>query len=163
MEIIKATKADIPKMRKILDHGREIQLAAGVNQWPEGYPSKELMLEDIERDAAYVCLDDEDEMVGVASIFTDPDPTYFEIEGEWLNDASYATIHRIATNGKIKGVGQFMIQWVQERHKNVRIDTHKDNTGMKYVLKKLGFENTGVIYIDNGEARDAYHYVKKQQ
>lgn len=163
MKIIKATEEDIPKMRGILDHGREIQLEAGVNQWAEGYPSKELMREDIEREAAYLCLDADNEPVGAASVFTEPDPTYFEIEGEWLNDAPYATIHRIATNGKIKGVGQFMIQWVQERHENVRIDTHKDNAAMKYVLEKLGFEYTGVIYIDNGEARDAYHYVKTQK
>lgn len=162
MKIIKATKEDIPEMRKVLNHGREIQLAAGVIQWAEGYPSKELMLEDIDREAAYVCLSDAGEMVGVASVFTEPDPTYFEIEGEWLNDAPYATIHRIATNEKIKGVGQFMIQWVQENHGNVRIDTHADNKAMKYVLQKLGFEYTGVIYIENGEARDAYHYVSIQ-
>lgn len=160
MRIIRATKKDVPVMREILDHGRQIQLTAGVEQWAEGYPSKTLMLEDIERNAAYLCLDDTDEAVGVASIFTEPDPTYFEIEGEWLNNAPYATIHRIATNSKIKGVGQYMIQWVQKNHQNVRIDTHADNAAMKHVLEKLGFDYTGVIYIENGEARDAYHYVK---
>lgn len=160
MKIIQATKEDIPVMRKILDHGRQIQLAAGVDQWAEGYPAKELMLEDIKKEAAYLCLDDADEAVGVASVFTEPDPTYAEIKGEWLNDTPYATIHRIASSGKLKSVGQYMIQWVQKNHTNVRIDTHADNAGMKHVLEKLGFEYTGVIYIENGEARDAYHYVK---
>jgi RimJ/RimL family protein N-acetyltransferase len=163
MKIIKATKEDIPTMRKIFNHGRKIQLAAGVNQWAEGYPAKELILEDIKREAAYLCFSEAEEVVGVASVFTEPDPTYFEIEGQWLNDEPYATIHRIATNGEMKGVGQFMIQWVQENHENVRIDTHKDNAAMKHVLQKLGFVYTGVIYIENGEARDAYHYVKTQK
>lgn len=160
MQIRQATEKDIPVMREVLNHGRQIQLEAGVIQWAEGYPSDELMLEDIERQAAYVCLNEENDIVGVASVFTDPDPTYFEIEGEWLNDAPYATVHRIATNGQIKGVGQYLLRWVQENHDNIRIDTHADNAGMKHILEKLGFKYTGVIYIENGEARDAYHYVK---
>ncbi len=31
------------------------------------------------------------------------DPTYQQIDGAWLNDQPYGTIHRIAGNGKIKG------------------------------------------------------------
>ena len=162
MQIRKATKEDIPKMREIFDYGREVQLKTGnVNQWAKGYPADELILEDIQREAAHVCLDDEGDMIGVLSVFTDPDPTYKEIEGEWLNDAPYATIHRIASSGKVKGVGQKCIQWVQENFDNVRIDTHDENEPMKYILDKLGFEYCGVIYLENGDPRNAYHYVKK--
>lgn len=159
MEIRLATEKDIPVMREVYNYGRDIQLKAGVIQWEKGYPSQELIVEDIEREAAYVCLNGEGDIVAVASVFIEPDPTYFEIEGAWLNDEPYATIHRIATNGQEKGVGQYILRWVQENHKNVRIDTHADNASMKYILSKLGFEYTGVIYIENGEARDAYHYV----
>lgn len=72
-------------------------------------------------------------------------------------------MHRIASNGKEKGVGQNLLKWVQERHSNIRIDTHKDNQPMKHILKKLGFQFTGVIKIENGEFRDAYHYVRKEE
>lgn len=114
----------------------------------------------MEKGAAHVCESDQGEIMAVLSVFTEPDPTYYEIEGQWLNDEPYTTIHRIATSGVVKGVGQYCLQWVQERSENVRIDTHKDNAPMKYVLEKLGFAYCGVIYLDNGDPRDAYHYTK---
>ena len=60
---------------------------------------------------------------------------------------------------KKKVLANIFYDGLQENHKNVRIDTHADNASMKYILSKLGFEYTGVIYIENGEVRDAYHYV----
>src|SRR5690554_6807633 len=99
MEIRLATEKDIPKMRAIFDYGREVQLESGnLNQWVAGYPSEELIQEDLALDAVHVLMD-ADEMLGVMSLFTESDPTYKEIEGEWLNDESYATIHRITTSG----------------------------------------------------------------
>lgn len=163
MKIRLAKPKDIPEMKKVFDTARAFQLDNGIIQWAEGYPSKELILEDIALDAAYVTFNKEDELIGVLSVFTEPDPTYFEIEGEWLNDESYATVHRIASNRKEKGVGQKLLKWVQNRHSNIRIDTHKDNQPMKHVLNKLGFQYTGVITLEDGEFRDAYHYVKEKK
>lgn len=161
MKIRQATIEDLPKMREIFNYGRKLQIQTGnPNQWEEGYPSKDLMRADMEKGAAHVCESDQGEIMAVLSVFTEPDPTYYEIEGEWLNDEPYTTIHRIATSGVVKGVGQYCLQWVQERSENVRIDTHKDNAPMKYVLEKLGFAYCGVIYLDNGDPRDAYHYTK---
>lgn len=161
MQIRLATEKDIPKMREIFDYGREVQLQTGnLKQWAPGYPEKELILADMDEKAAHVCINDQDEIVAVLSVFTAPDPTYSEIEGSWLNDAPYVTIHRIATNGKEKGVGQYCLKWVQNQSDNVRIDTHKDNQPMKHVLTKLGFEYCGVIYLADGDARDAYHYAR---
>jgi hypothetical protein len=161
MKIRKATKEDIPAMREIFNYGREVQLKTGnLNQWEAGYPADEVILEDIRQKAAHVCVDDKGNIIGVLSVFTDPDPTYKNIEGAWLNDKPYATIHRIATNGQVKGTGQYCIEWVQNQYDNVRIDTHENNEQMKYIVKKLGFEYCGVIYLANGDARNAYQFVR---
>ncbi len=161
MKIRLATKNDLNKMRDVFDYGRAVQVASGnPNQWAPGYPTKELMLEDIAKDAAYLCLDDQDEILAVFSMFTEADPTYEEIEGAWLNDEPYTTIHRIASSGQKRGVGQYCIEWVQNRSENVRIDTHKNNQQMKHLLLKLGFEHCGQIYLLNGDSREAYHYEK---
>jgi Sortase and related acyltransferases len=117
MQIRKATKEDIPAMREIFNYGREVQLKTGnLNQWEAGYPADEVILEDIRQKAAHVCVDDKGNIIGVLSVFTDPDPTYKNIEGAWLNDKPYATIHRIATNGQVKGTGQYCIEWVQNQY-----------------------------------------------
>lgn len=159
MEIKLATVQDIPALHELFNTGRQRQRQNGITQWAEGYPSEELIREDIKREAAYICLTDEGERVGAISVFTEPDPTYFEIEGEWLNDEPYASVHRIVTNGQIKGLGQYLLKWVQRQYDNIRIDTHKENEPMKHVLTKLGFEYCGVIYLENNDARNAYHYV----
>lgn len=154
-----AKKEDILAMREIFDYGRKVQLESGnLNQWEVGYPSNELILEDISQGAAHVCVDNEGIIIGVLSVFTTPDPTYKNIEGAWLNDEPYATIHRIATNGQVKGTGQYCIEWVQNQYENVRIDTHENNEQMKHIVKKLGFKYCGIIYLANGDPRNAYHF-----
>src|SRR5699024_4310187 len=91
MEIRLATEKDIPKMREIFDYGREVQLKSGnLNQGAAGYPSDELIQEDLEAGAVHVLVDDTAEILGIMSLFTEPDPTYEEIDGEWLNDEPYA-------------------------------------------------------------------------
>lgn len=163
MNIRLARKEDLVEMRKVFNYGRKVQLASGnPTQWGEGYPSAELILEDIAQEAAHVCLNNKGEIVAVFSVFTDLDPTYHQIEGEWLNDEPYATIHRIAANGKERGVGQHCIKWVQNQYANVRIDTHDNNQQMKHIIKKLGFEYCGIIYLENGDSRNAYHYSKEK-
>lgn len=159
MEIRLATKKDLDKMREVFNHGRKVQLESGNStQWRAGYPADDLILADVAQDAAYVCLNEQEKVVAVLSVFTEPDATYYKIDGAWLNDEPYATIHRIASNGQERGVGQRCIEWVQSKYANVRIDTHDNNQQMKHILKKLGFKYCGIIYLENGDARNAYHY-----
>ncbi len=161
MKIKLATKDDLKEMKKIFDYGRKIQLESGnPTQWAEDYPKVELILEDIAKEAAHLCLNENNEIVALFSVFTAPDPTYEKIEGAWLNSEAYATIHRIASSGKLSGVGQLCIEWVQKKYDNVRIDTHDKNQQMKHILKKLDFQYCGIIYLENGETRNAYHYEK---
>ena len=42
-------------------------------------------------------------------------------------------------------------------YKSIRIDTHRDNCIMKHILTKYGFTECGVIYLESGDPRDAYH------
>lgn len=159
MEITLASKDDLEQMREVFNYGRRVQLEGGnLKQWDKGYPTDELILEDIKREAAYLCLNKTNEILAVFSVFTEADPTYTEINGQWLNNEDYATIHRIASAGRVSGVGQYCIQWVQRQYDNVRIDTHEKNEEMKHVLKKLGFKYCGIIYLKNGDSRNAYHY-----
>lgn len=77
-------------------------------------------------------------------------------EGAWLNDEPYGVIHRLATNGKQKGVSEACLDWCFERWPNVRVDTHRDNKVMQHILTKYGFQRCGIIYVKNGTERIAY-------
>ena len=90
-----------------------------------------------------------------------PDPTYTYIEGRWPNEEPYYVIHRIATRTPGQNLASKMLEWAFENicYKSIstiRIDTHRDNCIMKHILTKYGFEECGVIYLANGDPRDAY-------
>lgn len=161
MEIRLATSADLPMMKEIFEIGRNLQIQTGnVNQWEKGYPSESLLLEDISKAAAYVCVK-ESEIIGTFSLFEEPISIYKQIDGSWISDEPYATIQRVASNGKVKGTGKYCIRWVQKRHHNIRISTHENNLPMRRLLQKLDFQYRGVIYWENGTSRNAYQYIKK--
>lgn len=81
-------------------------------------------------------------------------------DGEWIGDADYGVIHRIASDGSVKGVGTFCINWAFEQCGHLRIDTHTDNKVMQNLLRKLGFTQCGIIHVvEDNYPRFAYEKV----
>ena len=97
-----------------------------------------------------MCVNDDERVIGTF-FFTqgkDIEPTYRAItDGAWLDDSAYGVVHRIASDGSEKGVGQFCLGWAYEQCGHLRIDTHTDNKVKQNLLKKLGFIRCGVIYV----------------
>ena len=85
---------------------------------------------------------------------------YDVIEGKWLNDEPYGTIHRIASNGTEKGIMKICLDYCDNYVSNIRIDTHKDNKIMQHLLEKFNFKYCGIIYLSDGNPRLAYHRIK---
>lgn len=150
---------DLNSVMGIYERARRFMQAQGnSNQWINGYPSEELIKQEIGNNHSFVCENENGEIVGTFCFIIGDDPTYTRIDnGKWLNDHPYGTIHRLASSGKEKGVSDKCIQWCFTQCKNIRADTHHDNTIMQSILKKHGFEECGIIYISNGTARIAYH------
>ena len=87
------------------------------------------------------------------------EPTYRIIEdGAWPEDLPYATIHRMASAGQVRGIGQFCIDWCLRQGLPVRADTHADNVYMQRALEKSGFVRCGRIYTEDGSPRWAYYH-----
>ena len=158
LEIRKTNPGDLDAVMKIYADGREIMLEGNnFNQWPEGYPFREVIEEDISAGHSYVCTQD-GEILAVFHLSTGDDPTYEKIEGAWLDDKPYGVIHRIARlkSEKAKGTGAFCLEWCYEKVKNIRIDTHADNIPMRKLLEKQGYKYCGTIWIETGDERMAY-------
>ncbi len=152
------TLEDLPQLIQIYDIARRfMQQIGNAGQWTKGYPRKELLISDIEQRRSYVCTTPDGEILATFCYFIGEEPTYLNIyNGAWLNDAPYGVIHRIASSGKQKGVGEACINWCLEQSQNIRIDTHRDNKVMQHILKKLQFTYCGIIYLENGDERLAY-------
>ncbi|MEL1244420.1 GNAT family protein [Flavobacterium sp. DGU11] len=158
MHVRQATPQDLDTIMPIIDEARQIMRESGnMTQWV-GYPSQEIILEDINNGYGFVCLAGE-EVVGYFCFMAgeDPDPNYAVIEGGvWLNDDPYGVIHRLASGRKAKGIAKTSFDFAFSKIGNVRVDTHHGNIPMQNFLKKNGFAYCGVIYVNDGTARDAF-------
>ena len=159
--IRKAIESDLLEIKSIVVKARELMNASGnVNQWVDGYPSNEVLLSDIRNGNAYLLLR-ENKAVAYFTMVDGPDPTYNLItKGSWLNDNSYAVLHRIASNGEAKGVFKEILLYASEHYSNIRIDTHHDNKIMQRLLEKNGFVYCGIIFLADGSPRLAYQRIK---
>ena len=156
--IRKATFEDIPVLMHVFECAKGIMRASGnMHQWSGGYPSEDIVRNDIKQGVCYVAIDENcNDIIGVMSFIPGPDVTYSVIDGSWLNENPYYVIHRIAVAKPGNGVARFFLDWVFKLCRTIRIDTHRDNVIMHHLLKGYGFTPCGVIYLANGEPRDAY-------
>lgn len=157
MEIRKTETGDVETVVGIYEKAREFMRRSGnPNQWRPDYPSKESLLQDIKNDGSYVCLH-EGRIVATFFFVIGEEPTYKVIkEGEWLNDQPYGVIHRVATDGTVKGVMHQVLDFCFGKIPNIRIDTHRDNKVMQNSLLRYGFEYCGIINLANGSERVAF-------
>ena len=157
MEIKHCTINEIDKIMQIYDSARNFMRENGnKNQWINGYPQKELILNDIELKRFYGVYDNEN-LIAVFMMLVGNDPTYEKIyDGSWLNNEKYVVIHRIATTLHGIGFAKLCYDFALSKCNNLRIDTHSDNLVMQKSLTKNGFKYCGIIYLENGDPRLAY-------
>ena len=161
--------SDIESIMPIFDCARRFMSGTGnPKQWEAGYPSKELIECDIQNGNLYTIVDG-DEIHGVFALIAGIEPTYSFIDGTWLNDEPYAAIHRLASNGKTKGIFDAAAGYAKLLYENLRIDTHEDNKIMRHLIEKNKFQFCGTIHIDpcsdcadKDRIRLAYHWHRTQ-
>lgn len=156
MFVRRSTSADLAEMLRIYEVARRFMAAHGnAGQWVNGYPSPELLRQDIAKGQSYI-VEADGRAVGTFCFVLGVDPTYKEIEGRWLDDAPYGTIHRIASSGAVKGVADACLKFCRGLILHIRIDTHADNYPMQQWILKNGFTYCGIIHVEDGTPRRAY-------
>lgn len=162
MDIRHTRPEDLPFLLAIYQQAREFMARSGnPDQWKDNRPSPQKVEEDIALGRSYV-LEADGVIHAVFALIEGADPTYSYIEGSgWPDEAPYATLHRIASNGTLPGAGKLCFQWCldycRDRMLAMRVDTHRDNAPMRGLLAKYGFSYCGIIYVDDGTPRLAYH------
>lgn len=157
MNIIRlAELSDLPHIMPIFEKARKfMQLTGNPSQWIDGYPSEEIITHDIEQRNFYVETSG-NAITGGFAFITGDEPSYKIIQGEWLDNAPYGTIHRLASDGSRKGFADRCIEFCRNKISTLRADTHKDNLLMQKALLRNGFQYCGIIRVANGTERLAY-------
>lgn len=163
MTIRLAEKRDIDRIMQILADARESIGRLGVDQWQYGYPTRDIVKEDIMLERGFVVADNND-ICATFALMLHGEPTYKKIYcGAWLSDGEYLALHRIAIASAYKGKGiakeiiSFIGEYANENgYSSIRVDTHEGNIPMRKMLENNGFEYCGTIRLLDGQERVAY-------
>lgn len=155
----KAEVKDIPEISGILKMAVKRMLAEGKRQWDENYPNETHVRADIEKGVGYV-LENKGKVVGYAAVVFTGEPTYANIDGQWLSDGRYVVVHRLAVSQSVKGkgLGRTFMNAVEDYARSLgihsfKIDTNFDNAVMLGMLDRLGFTYCGDIKYEKGSRK----------
>lgn len=157
---------DLPRIMTLVAAARAWFKAQGIDQWQDGYPTQAIFETDRLLGVSYVG-ELEGEVVLTGCLSFAEEPTYARIwEGEWLNDAPYAVVHRLVVaphlRGRHLGEAFFRFAWAESLRRgveNLRVDTHRQNLPMQRLLARLKFLPCGRIRLEGGADRDAYQLI----
>ena len=163
MKFQKAQYTDIEDIMQIIKDGQIAISKLNIAQWQNGYPSKEIIENDIKQNFGYVLLKN-DEIVGYTAVVFNNETTYNKIEGgKWLSNEEFVVAHRLAIKEiyKKQGIATILLHEIAnlaltQNIQSFKIDTHEGNILMLKLLKKCGFQYCGIIYLENGDKRLAF-------
>lgn len=171
MNIRRATMKDLDQMMEIIQQAQKYMAELKIDQWKGGYPNRELLVEDVKKNACIVWVEDEELICGMMTLLFEEEPSYRKLSGgEWKTPEPYAVIHRLAVREEYRGTGlaaeAFICAENLCREKEVyslRIDTHTDNKPMRKRLEKMGYRSCGIVcyYKNNGEPMERIAYEKR--
>jgi len=167
-EFRKALPGDLPGIMTVIAQAQAFMATLGIDQWQDGYPSAEIIAEDIRLGRAYV-FDDGGIIASITVLTAEPEPVYDAIDGQWRTGAPYLTIHRMALGNthRHSGLASEILAHAKaiasaEHLTAVRADTHRGNVAMRRFLEKSGFLLCGTVEypVDAGDpVRVAYDLI----
>lgn len=142
---------DIKDILRLIEDAKSHFRNHKINQWQDGYPNEEHIRTDIENHVSYV-LEDNGEIRATICIQEDQEKIYDTINGKWICDGKYMTIHRlvVANNQKNKGYAKALFKFVEQtaaelNFKSVRSDTPEGNYIMISLMEKCGYTYCGTV------------------
>lgn len=157
LSIRKAEESDTEIIGSIFAVARQFMARTGnPTQWGNSSPDMNLVAGDIRRKECYV-IESDGKIVATFAMVKGRDPHYSAID----NGEHYLTLHRVATDGSIKGLMPLIFQWADMHSPILRIDTHAANAPMLNRIEEAGFVFDGIVTMDDGSPRRAFHRRKQ--
>lgn len=155
MQFRKAILDEVDRILEIMDSARAFQRSLGFRQWEDGYPSRAIIINDIEQGDAYVLV--ADGIIVAYSVLTIGDDAYDSLPDTWMYAGEYGVVHRIAVAPEARGGGisrelfaAYEAVFAESGVNIIRIDTGENNVIMRHLLGKYGYESRGLRLFDWG-------------
>ena len=156
MKLRKAQQREAEICYQCIEDARAYHKSLGFEQWHPDYPTRQTILDDIDRNIGFVFAD-ENGVVGYCCIIIGEEPAYRSIDGAWKTDRPYAVVHRMAFSRSARGHGlsaeafELIRAFCLSNHIDaIRADTQDENKVMQHILAREGFEYCGLVQFDGG-------------
>ena len=153
-----AAKEDVADVMAIVGEAQRRLAAQGIDQWQNGYPNTQRIVEDVRAGVGRVLCDTEDRVVAYGAVVYTGETAYDSLSGGvWLTeDNHYATIHRLCVAESVvgRGVGRLFMELaesevVDKGLRSIRVDTHPDNKVMQRLIGSLGYIYCGTVVYES--------------
>ena len=159
-----AHKADIASIMEIVHSAQEALRELGIDQWQDGYPTADIIADDISQGVGYVACTTDGAVVGYEAVVLTGEEAYMQLPDDaWNTPNEYVVVHRLCVlKGHTRmGVAKEMMAFAAQHAIKCgvyafRIDTHKGNVRMMSLLPQLGFKRVCVVLYDSGERESFY-------
>lgn len=165
MKVRKAIIKDLDVIMMIIEEAKAFLKEQGIDQWQNGTPNNEIILDDIKKEQGYVFEENQEILAYMALCYGEDESYHAVYDGEWqCPNAIYGTIHRtaISSNYRGKGIARRLFQaaedmCVNESMESIRIDTHPNNELMKHLIIRESYQPCGYILLQqDGTKRLVY-------
>lgn len=151
MKITSPEEKDLPEIMSLVAACCEKMQNQGNFQWYDEYPTKEILLKDIENDTLFTVLD-KGKIIGILALTYEEEPQYSNIQ--WKDkDGKALEIHRMGVHPKYqgKGFGKKLFDYAKDYGKkkgysSIRMDTYCENERMIELAEIQGYRRTGEIF-----------------
>ena len=165
MLIEKATYKNLEACHLITKSCANAMIKNGVFQWNEAYPSKEILLKDIELQQLFK-LTENSTIIGIIVLTKIEDEEYKSVN--WLTEnRNNLYVHRLAVNPTCQGKGyaQKLMTFAENYattngFNSIRLDTFSQNTRNQKFYEKRGYVKLEEIYFPNQSEFPFYCYEK---
>jgi ribosomal protein S18 acetylase RimI-like enzyme len=122
----------------------------GIYQWDHNYPTKDILLSDIEKQCLFV-IEENDQILGAIVLDEEHDKEWEEVNWTWKHEPSL-NVHRLVVHPEFqgKGVAKKIIAAseafaMENGYKQMRLDTYSKNTGAVKLYETLGYRDIGTV------------------
>lgn len=165
MIIRKASKQDLEQLLTVVKSCGQKLIEQGIFQWNEEYPSKEILIEDIELQELWK-LEDNNSIIGSIVLTEIEDAEYHNVK--WLTKNEHNLyIHRLAVDPKFQGKGyaqklmDFAESYAKENgYNSIRLDTFSQNKRNQQFYEQRNYIKLESIYFPKQSEFPFYCYEK---
>ncbi len=158
MRFVAASSADLRPIGDIVRSAQRSLAELGIDQWQDGYPSEEIIADDIAAGEGYVILADDGSVAAYGAVKVGREADYDDIRGgAWRYDGEYVVVHRlcVAEPHRRSGLASMFFACAAQIARRsgrdiIRVDTHQGNVRMLSLLDKEGFGRCGTIRCRSG-------------